>query len=404
MLKKRVVAAVAAALVAGSASAVTVNPEGVGDFLVAPAFFIGGGLTTDVKIINTHPTLSTVAKLVFRDKVTSAEYLDFLVYLSPNDVWNGKISCVTANAQGACIESKVESTDESSLLPDAEAFATAATPFVVVNNGTNGRVAFSNEGYIDIEMGPTFNIAPNQSPKAGVSKASIRAAYLKRIADGLTTVAADETPNNLTGSVKVTIPTFGTASIPMVALADYDTNTLPQVNVLSGLDIVGNRTSVSDVEEALWKDNLVLPYSLVTGGWSLATVTFPTKLTYNNRTDGQYAFGSTVCYTVDMFDNEEQTVRGGVQNISPLPTNQPSCATEMDFKLFGQSGMVTPYSEGWARMKFSAPATVTGQVRTPADNRNFSATNPRRGLPVIGTYMTRGLAGDLTWAYAPSHR
>jgi hypothetical protein len=105
-----------------------------------------------------------------------------------------------------------------------------------------------------------------------------------------------------------------------------------------------------------------------------------------------------------MFDNEEQTVRGGVQNVSPLPTNPPSCATEFDFKLFGQPGMATPFTDGWARLKFAAPATVTGQVRLPADNRNFSAANPRRGVPVIGTYMTRGTAGDLTWAYAPSHR
>jgi hypothetical protein len=93
MLKKRVVAAVAAALMAGSASAVDVSREGTGDFLFAPAYFIGGGMTTDLKVINTSLTQSAVAKVVFRHPVTSAETLDFLIYLSPSDVWNGTVSC-----------------------------------------------------------------------------------------------------------------------------------------------------------------------------------------------------------------------------------------------------------------------------------------------------------------------
>ena len=414
MLKKRVVAAVVAALMAGSASAVTVNPDGVGDMLVAPAYFIGGGLTTELQVVNTSSTYSTVAKLVFRNRNDSAEILDFLIYLSPNDVWNGKISCAETNpVTNLCTKSVVESSDDSTLMPTGTSFATAEAPFRVeatVASQTTGTSALTNEGYIDIEMGPAFNIAPNQAPKAGVSKAAVLAAYEARRATAVP-VSALETPNILTGTVKVNVPAHGTASIPMLALADYDTSIVPAIGEASGFDVLGQRTSLADVEEALWKNNIAVPYSMNASGWSLTTMTFPTKLTYRGNNNGnQYAFPlktaanptAPVCYTVDMFDNTEQTVVGGRINISPLPTNQPSCATEMDFKLFGQAGMLTPFSSGWARIRFSAPETVESQILNPADNRNFRAGTPRSGVPVIATYMIKGATGDLTWAYAAS--
>lgn len=414
MLKKRVVAAVAAALVAGGASAVTVSPDGVGDMLIAPAYFIGGGLTTNLQVVNTSSVYSTTAKLVFRNRSDSSEVLDFVIYLSPNDVWNGKISCAEADANGTCTKSVVESSDDSTLMPTGTSFATPEAPFRVEGTSGNqqtGTSKLTNEGYVDIEMGPAYVIAPNQAPKAGVTKAAILAAAEARAASGVP-VAVTETPNILTGTVKVNVPGFGSASIPMLALADYDSNAVPVIGVPTGLDLRGQRTSLADVEEALWKNNIVLPYDQVPGGWSLATLTFPTKLTYRGYNDGQYTFPlkttanptAPVCFTVDMFDTTEQTVVGGRTNISPLPTNLPSCASEMDFKLFGQPGLVTPFSNGWARLKFSAPQNVLAQGNDPTnpDNRNFKVGAPRSGVPVIATYMIRAASGDLTWAYAAS--
>lgn len=413
MLKKRVIAAVAAALVAGGASAVTVSPDGVGDFLIAPAYFIGGGLTTELQVINTSNTYSTVAKLVFRNKSDSSEVLDFLIYLSPNDVWNGKISCAEVDKDGICTKSVVESSDDSTLMPTGTAFATAEVPFRVEGTSadqTTGTSKLTNEGYVDIEMGPAMLIAPNQTPKAGVSKLAVLTAYEARLAANAG-MSQTDTPNILTGSVKANVPGFGSASIPMLALADYDSSIAPVIGVLSGFDRPGQQyTSLSDVEEALWKNNIVLPYSKIDGGFSLATLTFPTKLTYRRALAlGQYAFTTAtdankttpVCYTVDMFDTTEQTVVGGRTNISPLPTNPPSCSTEMDFKLFGQPGLVTPFSSGWARLKFAAPQSVASQTNA-ADNRNFKVGTARSGVPVIATYMIRGVSGDLTWAYAAS--
>jgi hypothetical protein len=403
MLKKRVVAAVAAALLAGSASAVTVNPEGTGDFLIAPAYFIGGGLKTHLQIINTSSTQSTVAKLVFRDRTTSAELLDFLIYLSPNDVWNGTIQCNQADASGACTSSSVVSNDESSEVGlNGNGFL-----FEARNDATTGRSPFPNEGYIDVEMGPVFALPEDQRAqnKAGVSKAAIRNAYDSRVAAGNFLVLPAETPNILTGVSKVEVPGFGTASIPMLALADYNTSVLPRLNVASGLDTAANEALVADVEEAIWKNNVAVPYKLTTGGFSLVSFTFPTKLSYNDRRDGQYVFpertspaAAHTClqYTTQYYDTEEQT-RQSIR-LSP-PTGRPNCATEFDFKLFGVNEATT-FQEGWARFTFSGAQVAVGQARTPADSRNTG----RAGLPVVSTYMIRGSSGDLTWAYSPSTR
>ena len=400
MLKKRVIAAVAAALMAGGASAVEVSRDGVGDFLIAPAYFIGGGLTTELKLVNTSSTQSTVAKVVFRDKVTSAEILDFLVYLSPSDVWTGKVSCVEAAPNGQCVKSEVRSTDDSVQQYGSNDFASATAP-MVITNPAEGRVVLPNEGYVDIEMGPAYTIAPNQSPKAGVSKASIFAAHNARV--NLGAVALNETPNILTGVVAVTHPSLGTTDLPMLALEDYNTAIVPQVGIASGFDVtVGQNTTLADVEEAIWKDNHIVPFDKTNGAINLVSFTFPTKLTYNNTTDGQYPFASQVCYTPDMYDMEEQTIKGGVVNVSPLPSNPPACVNEFDFKLFGQPGLSTgTFNTGWARIKYRDPRIAVAQVGTPADSSNVG----RSGVPGIVTYMSIDTAAKkFTWSYAASRR
>lgn len=405
MLKKRVIAAVAAALMAGGASAVEVSRDGVGDFLIAPAYFIGGGMSSTLKVINTSPTLSTVAKVVFRDPVSSAEILDFLVYLSPNDVWTGTVKCLAADANGNCNKSEVRSADDSQEQLNSDAWASPAANAVIESSSSDGRVALPNQGYVDIEMGPTFLLAPNQSAqkKSGVSKDAVRAAYNQRISDANLFVASSETPNILTGSVTAhTNTALGSAEIPLLALANYDTQYLPQVGVASGLDTATQRTPVADVEEAIWKNNIVVPYNVDTGSVSLATFTFPTKLTYNGRTDGQYGFSSTVCYVADVFDTTEQTIVGGRTNVSPMPSNPPACVNEFDFKLFGGTGLKTgTFVDGWARIKFNNAVPAQAQSRNVVDSTNVG----RSGVPVIATYMTRNEVNkSFTWTYAASAR
>lgn len=91
MVKKSLAVALGAMLVAGSAAAVEVNPGAKGDLLIAPLFMTKGGWQSEFKVINTSVTDSAVAKVVFHAPGRSDEVLDFLIFLSPGDVWTGSV-------------------------------------------------------------------------------------------------------------------------------------------------------------------------------------------------------------------------------------------------------------------------------------------------------------------------
>ncbi|SFP30306.1 hypothetical protein [Hydrogenimonas thermophila] len=80
-----------------------------GDALLFPAFYAGGGFTTEIKIINTSGQYSNVAKVIFFEKETSKEIMDFNVYLSAHDVWTAQV----VEKDGKYY---IESTDNSSPL------------------------------------------------------------------------------------------------------------------------------------------------------------------------------------------------------------------------------------------------------------------------------------------------
>ena len=378
---------------AGAANAVVVNKDGTGDFLIAPAYFIGGGMTTDLKVINTSQTQSVVAKVVFRHPTTSAEVLDFLIYLSPADVWNGTVSCAAADAAGNCTRSVITSADDSIQLENSASFASATTPAVITSeNGVNGRNALPNQGYIEIIEGSAYDVTPF---RPGVLKTNIAAAHVA--AAQLVGVAA--TPNVLTGTVTANAPGIGAATLPMLALADYDNSVKVEVGTLSGLDVVGQRTPVRDVEEAIWTNNLNVPYANAAGKLSLTTFTFPTKLTYNNVTDGQYPFAAKTCIAANVFDNFENTIAGPLFNISPLPVAAQTCLDEFQWLVFGSSISTGSFTEGWARLNFVSPTVAVTQVADATDNTNVG----RSGVPAVVTYMVKE-ANKFTWAYASSTR
>ncbi|MDD2608164.1 MAG: hypothetical protein PHX60_00515 [Giesbergeria sp.] len=404
MFKKRVVAAAACALaMAGAAHAVEVSRDGTGDLLIAPAYFIGGGMTTDLKVVNTSKTQSVVAKVVFRDQTSSAELLDFLIYLSPSDVWTGTMSCETADAAGTCVKSVITSADDSIQLVNSNTFASATNPVEIVNElATTGRQPLPNQGYVEVLMGSAYDVTPF---KPGVKKENIVLAH--EAAAEL--VAVNATPNVLTGSVTAHAPGMGAATLPLLALADYNNNNKIAVGNVSGFDLPTQRTPIADVEEALWTNNIAVPYVVGDNKLSLVTFTFPTKLTYNNRQDGQYAFrespadnwkNSCTNVSAEVFNNSEESLP---INLSPLPANK--CLKEFQWLVFGSDILtdngVNHFTEGWARLTFDAATAAVAQVVTPADSTNVG----RLGVPAIATYMQKDeTANKFTWAYATSAR
>lgn len=109
-----------------------------GDALIFPAFNVGNGWESTVRVINTSTTNAVVAKVVLFAGDDSRELRDFNIYLSANDVWEGTIKIDTDGV------AKLISTDESSPLQSiGTGMASVNTPMVTSAIG-------ASSGYIEV--------------------------------------------------------------------------------------------------------------------------------------------------------------------------------------------------------------------------------------------------------------
>ncbi len=95
-LKKWIVSGAAALALMGTIATaapqpVTVEKDGTGDYLIAPAYYAIGNWSTELKVVNTNTTRAVAAKVVVRDSKSCDELVDFVIYLTPGDVWTGTL-------------------------------------------------------------------------------------------------------------------------------------------------------------------------------------------------------------------------------------------------------------------------------------------------------------------------
>lgn len=95
MNRKNLTAAVLAGLagaagIVGSAQAVNINPDGLGQVLIYPYYTTNGGNVTLLSVVNTTDYAKAV-KVRFKEGQNSREVLDFNLYLSAYDVWTASI-------------------------------------------------------------------------------------------------------------------------------------------------------------------------------------------------------------------------------------------------------------------------------------------------------------------------
>ena len=98
-MKKLAVAGMVSAILASSlmADVASKSPDGLGDFLIAPFYEAKGSVCTEVRVVNTNETSSILAKVAFREHLSSQE-VDLPIFLSPGDVWSGTICNVGGHA------------------------------------------------------------------------------------------------------------------------------------------------------------------------------------------------------------------------------------------------------------------------------------------------------------------
>ena len=99
------VAAVTLTSVAAMAAAnvsTTIGQDGTGDYLVFPMYAAddNGNWSTNIKVVNTNTTHAVIGKVVFREWKGSVEKVDFPIFLSPGDVWEGTVAKSGTNVRG----------------------------------------------------------------------------------------------------------------------------------------------------------------------------------------------------------------------------------------------------------------------------------------------------------------
>lgn len=157
--RKALLTAVLASMgAAGTAEAVYLNPNRTGQALVYPYFTVQSTGTnawnTYISVVNTT-TRAKAVKVRFLEGRTSAEVLDFNLYLSPNDMWTAAIvpASAAAGAPGHLLTADVSCTS-----PAIPAGGVDFTNALYASNADDKLVGTgldrTREGYVEmIEMG-----------------------------------------------------------------------------------------------------------------------------------------------------------------------------------------------------------------------------------------------------------
>ena len=156
--RKALTCAVLAGLggVATTAEAVYRNPDGTGMVLIYPYYTVnssgGNAYNTYISVTNTS-TVAKVTKVRFREGRTSAEVLDFNLYLSPNDVWVGAVGPqgTAADAPAALFANPLETSCTHPLIPaNGEPFKNIVYVLDTVQGASGTGLDRTREGYVEI--------------------------------------------------------------------------------------------------------------------------------------------------------------------------------------------------------------------------------------------------------------
>jgi hypothetical protein len=414
MKKKYLAAAIGALLVSGSAMAVEVNHGGMGDVLLAPVFMAGGGWTTELRLVNNNTVDSAVVKAVFHRPGRSEELLDFLIYLTPGDVWTGS---VVANANGTV---GIQSSDDSS---------------VVTSNGANFCPTTTNAVYGKLDPTDAKFTVPDTTGyvnffesrmvrglgAAPVLKTALVAEYVRLCNLGAAIGFAD-TDNSLSGQVTLSNSLNGSVmSLPMTALSNYDNAAHLRVGVQTSFGtnatVPGSVSGLRNVEDALWASDYSIPYdnSPAVSGRTFGIFSFPTKEAYRGSVGTQYtpfltnALGApAVLYEVR---NEQELMLGTVGcRFSPCDeAKNLSLPNEVNFVAITTGGKIADstvaqintetHTKGWVRAMVESVVSPTTEAGSPNYNNRGQSGSPALVTVIQWNLGTKGQdAGH--WTYA----
>jgi hypothetical protein len=392
----------AAPVMAQDPSHVKIAPNGKGDLLIFPFFYTdGSGLGTKITIINTSTKYSTVAKVVIKSYYYSQELRDFLIYLSPADVWTGYI--VTFDGIPY-----IASYDDS-VTPDGSTWASVDNLFMYPLVEATGDGDWNTFGYIHV-----INAATDQGGVLGTSP-GIAKADIKKWYDSINTKGAGKVetkynyPDDTTGKPTNNVPAnvlsgwmevtynifYNIAGLNATTLMDYQNTAYIEAVRETPLRDVQAKNTILDIEAALAKSEIAMPYvnfPFKYDDYTIHLFTFPTKeyhyLTKPNK--DTIILPSPYFNKVISFDNQLACISPGraIFNLSEKSktgvVSPPPKAGKWCEEVHYEFAKNFPFSEGWAYYTFD-DRMVNGDNHTIWNTPYPAAVLGYRGAPVIPT-------------------
>ncbi len=384
-MRKLLISSAVAATVLATAGMAKVATDGTGQFLLAPGFFAQDGFETKLKLVNTDLTHSVLYRAAIREFEASQE-IDFIITLSPGDVWEGRIY---KGVDGVYVESKDSSTYRNSLVTPAkisDIYAAAqATP------------RSFEKGYVEF-----YPIASYDEGSTNKVDKSVLYDRFDALANGTLTNALPVGNDQVAGYATVTSTQLNAVmTIPMMAFEDV------------ALDNVATPAAAGEdtVPSTYVKEDVIF------GDLSRNTVTVPFEgggvndgiyLAFWNDHYSESTAGCKQSRSFKMISRDMDEGRGTptVNNISPAPENAPN-SVRCEFGTVQVKGILakagTPgFTSGMVQL--TNIITTAGEQKSDNDKANaiaavnnnkaaFAATN-MSARPVNGTY-------SFSWVYAP---
>lgn len=377
---------------------VKVAPNGKGDLMFFPWFLVGdGGIQSKLTVINTSNDYSVVAKVVYRSFNWSAELLDHLIYLSPNDVWVAELKMVNGKATLVCTDDSMlgSTTEFADKVPVSQALATPAQA------GTAWDFDSNTFGYIEVIESAAAPVSVLSKTDGKVAKSAIKEWYDKA---GTTPVLFP--PVNVLTGYQENSNGLNNTFVRARVFADYlNTAKLSVLNeTFLGQD--ANNT-LAELEAAMSNYDVALPYlAKATYDWTFHFFSFPTKMSARNSTAPETYKPNTIpspywtlvgekCekYTFDIYDLKENSPTTPGVIFSPYrPGDYPEMCYEVNVNFIAYQAD-TLFTEGWVRYNWAnGPAAKAGLTQ---DESAISYV----GTPVFSSAVIFNGSG---WAEAES--
>ena len=165
---------------------ITLTADGTGDFVVGQAYFANqDSWYTNIRVLNTNISATSIVKISFADGAESGDLLDFALYLTPGDVWEGILyyNPNEVNTETNCGGVMLFSADDSMVFASGTAKDIPQTICLGAGLRSQGATLNDKMGYIEVigmaEISGTRTINGVQTDfsKAPVDKMSVYNAY-----------------------------------------------------------------------------------------------------------------------------------------------------------------------------------------------------------------------------------